>query len=126
MLVLGGKHMGNTKQYYEEHRQEFIDRAIAWRKANPEQHRLNKRKGALKKLGWTPELEASVLVAQAHRCSICNAIFKGTPDADHEHTSPPKPRGLLCNFCNRGLGCFMDDPKLLDLAAAYLRKWGKV
>ena len=46
-------------------------------------------------------------------------------DADHEHTIPPKPRGLLCGLCNKGLGQFKDDPILLENAAIYLRKWGK-
>ncbi len=36
-----------------------------------------------------------------------------------------KPRGLLCSTCNSGIGMFDDNPALLELAAEYLRKYGK-
>ncbi len=39
---------------------------------------------------------------------------------DHCH-STDKIRGLLCNYCNRGLGCFKDNIKNLETAINYLK-----
>ena len=67
-----------------------------------------------------------MLKNQSGVCAICEKkCSSGRALAiDHDH-STNKVRGLLCNRCNRGLGMFMDDPKLLSTAALYLKKYGK-
>ena len=76
-----------------------------------------------KKRGWTPEALEFAKNTQNGHCAICNEITELVPD--HEHCVPPKPRQLLCKLCNSMLGFAKDDPKLLEIAASYLRKWGK-
>ena len=82
-----------------------------------------KRKERLKKHGWTLERFDASLAEQSGCCAICRAPFVGIPDADHEHVEPPKPRGLLCGPCNKGIGHLRDNPAICEAAAAYLRKW---
>lgn len=105
---------------------EVVKKAVeATRKwKNTEAGKLSQKKADLKKLGWTPEAVETARATQHDRCAICNEIKTLVPD--HEHIVPLKPRELLCGQCNSGLGFFKDDPKLCELAASYLRKWGKV
>ena len=42
---------------------------------------------------------------------------------DHDHKTN-KIRGLLCNSCNRGLGYFRDDIRMVRKAAKYLERRG--
>lgn len=61
-------------------------------------------------------------------CLICSCEFsnrfinktEGTvPFIDHDHKNG-KIRGLLCRFCNSGLGNFKDSPELLRKGADYI------
>lgn len=80
------------------------------------------RKYVLRKYGLSSEQFEAMLIAQQGRCQICNDPFEGRldPAIDHCHAND-QVRGLLCSTCNTGLGQFKDSPKLLELAAAYLR-----
>lgn len=57
---------------------------------------------------------------QFNLCAICRQQFD-TINIDHDHKTS-KVRGLLCSNCNRGLGMFKDDIKLLKFARIYLVK----
>ena len=61
----------------------------------------------------------SMLEEQNNCCLICDAEFTETAHVDHCHTTG-QVRGLLCPFCNRGLGHFRDDTELMQKAIAYL------
>lgn len=64
---------------------------------------------------------------QKNRCAICKRretkrYRNGTLmslSVDHDHKTK-RIRGLLCDACNRGLGCFKDDAILLAAATCYV------
>lgn len=65
-----------------------------------------------------------VLKAQGGTCAICPTKPKTNRslDVDHSHTAGTL-RGLLCPRCNqRLLPAALDDPDILEAAAAYLRR----
>ena len=58
---------------------------------------------------------------QDYRCAICGAqIGVFGSHVDHCHGSD-HIRGILCRYCNIGLGHFRDDERTLKAAAAYLK-----
>ena len=71
-----------------------------------------------------------------NKCNICNikvkknvnlAINQGVIDHCHE---TKMVRGLLCNQCNKALGCFKDDITAMKSAIKYMEKscqsWSKL
>ena len=66
-----------------------------------------------------------LLKEQDGRCAICGTRNPGAYgwSTDHDHATG-KTRGLLCNWCNPGLGNFKDNPELLRKAIEYLRRHG--
>jgi hypothetical protein len=64
-----------------------------------------------------------LLTKQNHKCYICNSDKpngKGSFHVDHCHDTG-KVRGLLCHYCNVGLGNFKDSAELLQKAIQYLK-----
>ncbi len=78
--------------------------------------------------GITPQQFEEMSDAQGGRCAICLMVPEGkTPKTsllhvDHNHVTG-KVRGLLCDKCNRSLGCLREDPALFDAAKQYLLSW---
>lgn len=60
----------------------------------------------------------SLLLKQENKCKICH-IYLNRPHLDHDHTSK-RIRGILCQSCNIGLGCFKDNLQSLRDAIKYL------
>lgn len=82
----------------------------------------------LRNYGLTQAAYDAMLQDQGYSCAICGVeaeqVKRGL-NVDHDHDTG-RVRALLCPECNRGLGCFQDDPKTAEQAAAYLRKHGKI
>ncbi len=80
----------------------------------------------LKLYGIDSEEYDKLLHSQNGVCAICkqpetHKLRGKVPplSVDHNHDTG-KIRGLLCNTCNRAIGLFRDDPKLLKTAAWYI------
>jgi hypothetical protein len=96
----------------------------AWAKANPDRV-LNSR---MKKFGLSASAYYELLASQDGKCAICGSgqpPGRGRFHVDHDHIAELKGglmvvRGLLCGGCNKGLGCFRDNPESLVRASMYL------
>lgn len=73
----------------------------------------------LRKYGLTLADYNDMLARQRGRCAICQKPFHSKPGVDHDHATG-RVRGLLCSFCNTGIGLFHDDPDILRAAITYL------
>ena len=106
---------------------EAVDQKEAKQKrlaADYEGTRAKERMHNLKRMfGMSLEEYDEKLKAQNGVCAICGGLCKSGKRlaVDHNHTTG-KIRDLLCGNCNGGLGKFLDNPELLELAADYLRK----
>ena len=72
--------------------------------------------------GLTEDDYYNMVKEQSNKCAICGRTPFGKNKrlcVDHNH-STGKVRGLLCQKCNRGLGCFGDDLDTLKVATQYL------
>ncbi len=88
------------------------------------------KRGYLKKhYGITLERYNEIYDSQKGLCAICERperrIYHKTGEpfllaVDHCHKTG-KIRGLLCSYCNHGLGNFEDDTNRLESAIAYLK-----
>jgi len=60
---------------------------------------------------------------QVGRCAICEEELSSDTKhihVDHCHKTNIT-RGLLCASCNKGLGFFKDNPRILERAISYLK-----
>jgi hypothetical protein len=74
------------------------------------------------RFGVTYEKYLELFDLQSGVCAICKRpnILNKRLAVDHKENLI---RGLLCDFCNKGLGLFRDDPKILQKAIEYLNRW---
>ena len=99
-----------------------LGHCVKWAKHNPEKINATARRLHLRRAyGLTPDEYAALLESQGGGCAICHRLpGKRNFAVDHDHETG-RPRGLLCNGCNVGLGGFRDDLTLLEAAGAYLK-----
>lgn len=114
-------HNEKSDQWQKQNREQANANARNWRARNPEKVRISALRHYVRKhYGMT--LEEYNALTQNARCAICRKKIKpGKHCLDHCHESG-RVREVLCGKCNTGLGCFRDDPELLELAAEYLRR----
>jgi hypothetical protein len=84
------------------------------------------RKKDIEKYGITEEQYSNMYNNQNGCCAICNSNVTGIDrtknfSIDHCHETG-NVRGLLCNWCNQGLGMFRDSSELLEKAIKYIKK----
>lgn len=78
----------------------------------------------LKHYGLTSDLYMEMQNAQENKCAICKCPAERDFQlyVDHNHDTK-EVRGLLCNFCNVGLGIFKDSINRVKSALEYLEKY---
>lgn len=79
----------------------------------------------LKAYNITQKEYNKLLRKQNNRCAICRAVKaggKGAWHVDHDHETK-QIRGLLCHYCNLGLGQFKDSTVLMAKAIKYLNSF---
>jgi hypothetical protein len=139
------------KKYYQRHRKKFYLYNKQWRKRNKIKIKEMSRKYYIKNkkkiqqkaklyyiknkeyldrksIKWRfKNLYGITISEKNHRyreqhgkCLICNQKYSKL-EVDHNHNTK-KTRGLLCFKCNRGLGCFNENIKILLSAILYLKK----
>ena len=106
--------------YYRAHKTQILNQQHDYNQAHPEL--IHKRTLKIS-FNLTPDDYDNLLKRQNGRCAICGATRPGHKrryfSIDHDHETG-KIRGLLCGYCNPGLGHFKDDVTLLRKAVTYL------
>lgn len=115
----------NQAKYRADHLEECREASRKWARENRERLRRDKW---LQRYGVTAEWYDATLEAQHGGCAICGTKQPSKNErvryfsVDHDHETG-QPRGLLCAAHNLMLGLVSDQPELLEVAAAYLRKF---
>ena len=111
------------KEYREKNKEQLAAWSKEYREKNKEQLAARGKEYRLKsKYGITLTENNVLLQKQNNKCKICLVEFSNiTPNVDHCHITN-EVRGILCGPCNRGLGIFKDDIKVLTKAINYLEE----
>lgn len=118
--------------YSAEHREELRQNSRDWAKADPERAHKSSYNSYLKKnFGITIEEFEDLLKKQNYLCACCGRHKDSNVSdghgkvrrlaVDHDH-STGKIRGLLCTYCNVGIGYLGDSAEGLNKALAYLNR----
>lgn len=102
---------------YQRNRAAYLKRNAAYKKTLAGQAVDNAWR-IKKRYKITREEWQALFDAQSGQCAICQR--RPIKHTDHCHYTG-FVRGLLCHHCNVGIGCFQDDPAMLEKAVAYLK-----
>lgn len=109
-----------TRRRYLKHRTRLLESSKAW----------NRNVGKFRRYNLTKEVYDVIFKKQSGCCAICKKPQSELTGRikylgiDHNHETG-KVRGLLCDVCNRGIGYFKDDLKLIIKALNYLKRHDK-
>lgn len=114
--------------YRNSHPEQYLETGKRYRE------KLNKRdphktwKNTLRfKYNMSAEDYSQILREQGGKCCICGRTEPSPRTSqryfcvDHNHKTS-EIRGLLCYWCNTGLGLFQDSPNILHKAAEYIER----
>lgn len=99
-----------------------LAQAGAWREKNRERHLANAARANRRRVyGIEAPVFDAMVAAQRGKCAVCSGSFgPGNPAClDHNHDSGAV-RGLLCRYCNIGIG-FVE--RLRPQAQEYLQRY---
>lgn len=109
-----------TSQYKKDNRETRLQKNREYNLKNKDKVKKYRRLSLLRRLYKLTEQDYdNMLLSQNNRCKICNTIPEKIFHVDHCHTTG-KVRGLLCEFCNRGLGQFRDNVNIMNKAIDYI------
>lgn len=110
---------------HSERRKEY---SKTWRKEHPNRGKETRKQDRMRlEYGLSEDQYSQLLQKQNNQCAICKNPFKETgkhnekAHIDHCH-STKKVRGLLCGYCNIGLGMLRDSLPIVHSAAKYLEE----
>ena len=111
-------------EYYKKNKEKFNTSSKEWYQNNKERVKESQR---FNRHNIVAEEYYTMLEEQDHKCKICSISFsditlkdgRNPIHIDHCHTTN-QVRGLLCNYCNSGLGFFKDNTETLTNAIVYL------
>jgi hypothetical protein len=130
-----------ARQYYAANSERLLALGEEWKRSHPDKRGAAIRKYRTSNLakvaaaslrhhlgksyGLTVESYEAAVARAGGACEICGETCPtGTRlSVDHDHMTGSL-RGLLCRWCNAGLGHFRDDPTRLAAAIAYLNRGG--
>lgn len=108
------------KLYRAANRKKITKNVRDWYAKNPGKARTIRNKS---RYGITDEDYNLLFTKQAGCCAVCGihqSELRRKLDIDHCHKTKIV-RGLLCNFCNKGLGLLKDDPLIITNLLSYLK-----
>jgi hypothetical protein len=107
------------RAYHTKNRTAILKRTAEWRTQNPDKYAAQNAR----KYGRNIAADKAARDDHDGKCAVCETTVPGGKGwhVDHVHDGSGDVRGLLCHFCNLGIGHLKDSADLADKAAAYLR-----